>query len=123
MTMAHDKTAPLARMEINCFIGRFFRQLPDPVSARSEAAARGLHPQRLARALNRTFGDHPCRSRAMRSMSIAGRGPSSSAENKNSGGLAPARQPPHWLAQVAQPMWSRARRRASSSSGSVRRCR
>jgi hypothetical protein len=47
-SMARDKTAPFAGTEMHVLVGHVAGQLPDPVSARSEAAARGLHPQRLA---------------------------------------------------------------------------
>jgi hypothetical protein len=48
------------------------------------------------RALNKTFGRHPCCSRAMRSMSIAGRGPSSNIACRNSVGVSAGTATASW---------------------------
>jgi hypothetical protein len=36
-SVAHDKAAPLTRMEMHVLVGHVARQLPDPISPRSEA--------------------------------------------------------------------------------------
>ena len=38
LLVTDDKAAPLARMKINRFVSRIFRQCPSPVPARPEAA-------------------------------------------------------------------------------------
>ena len=95
-TMARDKATPFARMEITSLVGHVAGQIPDPVPP-------GPKPRRVAftricrRALNSTLGGHPCCSRATCSTAVAGRGPSSSAENKNSWRVsAGGRQPASW---------------------------
>ena len=44
-SMARDKVAPFARMEISRFVSRVFRQRPNPAAAWPKAAA--LHAQAL----------------------------------------------------------------------------